>query len=58
MAVYGGNVRNARADGSYPASKVTSVRYFRDLVAGGAWGLQDVLTGIYRGALGERETSL
>ena len=53
LAVYADNVRNAGADSRYPDSKVTSVRYLRDLADGGAGELHDVLTSIYGGALGE-----
>ena len=56
MASYGDRVKNAGADGNYPASKVREVRYLRDLAGGGAAELEDVLGGIYRGAFGESRT--
>ena len=53
MASYADRVKNADAGRGYPASKVREVKYLRDLAGGGAAELEDIVGGIYRGALGE-----
>jgi hypothetical protein len=57
MASYADRVKNAGADRGYPASKARDVRYLRDLAGGGTAELEDILSGIYRGALGESGTA-